>query len=156
MRNQLWLENRLSEIWELLFFDTPKQNNVIIKFKGKWKNKFGHIKTLKNKDTEIAVNSLFQSSLIPEYIVDLTIAHELIHYSHGFHSPLPKLYSHPHKGGIVTKELKKRGFVNQLSLEKQFIKEEWSTVYSQLIKIYKEKKPRNQNVFKLSNLFSWK
>ncbi|MBS3150083.1 hypothetical protein J4455_05365 [Candidatus Woesearchaeota archaeon] len=163
MRNQLWLEKRLNNIWQLLFPEVEKKNNVIIKFKGKWKNKFGHIKTLKNKDTEIAVNSLFQSSLIPEHIVDLTIAHELIHYSHGFHSPLPKLYSHPHKGGIVTKELKKRGFGNQLNLEKQFVKEEWTKIYIELMKIYKEKRQiiqrdpeiSNKKAFKLSNLLRW-
>ena len=141
MRNQLWLEKRLNNIWQLLFPEVEKKNNVIIKFKGKWKNKFGHIKTLKNKDTEIAV----------------------IHYSHGFHSPLPKLYSHPHKGGIVTKELKKRGFGNQLNLEKQFVKEEWTKIYIELMKIYKEKRQiiqrdpeiSNKKAFKLSNLLRW-
>ncbi|MBS3146105.1 hypothetical protein J4471_00220 [Candidatus Woesearchaeota archaeon] len=150
MRNNLWLGRRLEQIWELLFQDTQRKNNVIIKFKGKWKNKFGHIKTLKNKDTEIAVNSLFQSSLVPEYIIDLTIAHELIHYSHGFHSPLPKLYSHPHKGGIVTKELKQRGFANQLSLEKNFIKNEWPKMHQELTKY--NRKSRSSNY---SNLIKW-
>lgn len=154
MRNQLWLNQKLSNIWELLFPEIERKNNVIIKFKGKWKNKFGHIKTLKNKDTEIAVNSFFQSSLIPEYIIDLTIAHELIHYSHGFHSPLPKLYSHPHKGGIVTKELKKRGFTNQLKLEKQFVKEEWPKIHSELTRIYRNKRPvTKQSSFSIFNFF---
>ena len=48
--------------------------------------------------------------LIPEYVIDTTVAHELVHYMHGFFSPHQRLYKHPHKGGIVTKELKKRGF----------------------------------------------
>ena len=93
---------------------------------------------------------MFQSSLVPEYIIDLTIAHELIHYSHGFHSPLPKLYSHPHKGGIVTKELKQRGFANQLSLEKNFIKNEWPKMHQELTKY--NRKSRSSNY---SNLIKW-
>jgi len=123
MRDQLWLTQRLCHIWELLFQDTPKKNTVNICFKGSWKNKFGHIKRLKNKDTEIAINKLFQHEIIPEYVIDVTIAHELTHYAHGFHSPLPQLYKHPHKGGIVTKELKKRGFIHLLRKEKYSMKD---------------------------------
>ena len=132
MRDQLWLEQRLQQIWNLLFPDTPKKNTVKIVFKGKWKNKFGHIKRLRNKDTEIAVNSLFQDYLVPEYVIDITIAHELTHYAHGFHSPLPRLYKHPHKGGVVTKELKKRGFAHLLRKEKYFVKKEWPVLYERL------------------------
>jgi len=129
MRDNNFLIQRLSQIWVLLFEDTPKLNNVVIRFKGSWKNKFGHIKKI-NKDTEIAINGLFKHDLIPEYIIDLTIAHELIHYSHGFNSPLERKYKHPHKGGIVTKELKERGFEKILKKEKLFVKKEWPKIYS--------------------------
>ena len=132
MRDKEWLEQRLQQIWNLLFPDTPRKNTVKVVFKGKWKNKFGHIKRLRNKDTEIAVNSLFQDYLVPEYVIDITIAHELTHYAHGFHSPLPRLYKHPHKGGIVTKELKKRGFAHLLRKERYFVKKEWPVLYAKL------------------------
>jgi len=128
MRNNIWLQKRLAQIWELLFPDTPKLNSVIIKFKGSSFRKFGHIKRI-CFDTEIAINSLFQYELVPEYIIDITIAHELIHYMHGFNSPLQKKYKHPHKGGIVTKELKSKGFLNMLKREKIFIKREWPKIY---------------------------
>jgi len=133
MRDNKFLNQRLAQIWFLLFEDTPKLNNVVIRFKGSWKNKFGHIKKIK-EDTEIAINGLFKHDLVPEYVIDLTIAHELIHYSHGFNSPLERKYKHPHKGGIVTKELKERGFEKTLKKEKLFVKKEWPNIYKNLIK----------------------
>lgn len=131
MRDSIWLQKRLEQIWELLFPDTPKLNDVLIIFKGKSFRKFGHIKKL-GLDTEIAINSLFQYELIPEYIIDITIAHELTHYMHGFNSPLKRLYKHPHKGGIVIRELKKKGFSSMLKKEKVFIKREWPKIYNYL------------------------
>ncbi|MEA3378746.1 MAG: hypothetical protein U9Q69_03840 [Nanoarchaeota archaeon] len=136
MRNNQWLDKRMHQIWETLFPDVARLNEVIIIFKGKWKNKFGHIKFLKDKKSEIAINSLFQDEKIPEYIIDLTIAHELVHYYHGFNSPHKKKYKYPHKGGIVTRELKKRGFAHLLLKEKNYIKKEWYPFY----KAYERKK----------------
>ena len=132
MRDNNFLFKRLEQIWFLLFNEVPKLNNVVINFKGKSKNKFGHIKKI-GRDTEIAINSLFKSEIVPEYIIDLTIAHELIHYMHGFNSPLDKKYKHPHKGGIVTKELKRRGFDKMLKKEKMFFKYEWPKIYEQIV-----------------------
>mgnify|MGYP001565825148 CR=1 FL=1 len=116
MRDDHWLANRLKFIWKS-FQDVEKRNDIVIKFKGRWKNKFGHIKKL-DKDTEIVINSLFKNLNIPEYIIDLTIAHELVHYMHGFNSPHKKLFRYPHKGNIVNKELKKRGFNDLLKDER--------------------------------------
>ncbi|MBI4448293.1 hypothetical protein HY643_04900 [Candidatus Woesearchaeota archaeon] len=132
MRDDAWLAERLSQIWNLLFPEVERKNNVIARFKGGWKNKFGHIKKIREKDTEIAINGLFKNDAIPEYVIDVTLAHELIHYSHGFNSPLPKKYNHPHAGGIVTKELKRRGFSHLLKKEKAFVKKDWLRLYKQL------------------------
>ena len=130
-RNQAWIEEKLEKMWGSLFSEVPKMNKVVIKFKGKSKYRFGHI-TKKGEDTHIIVNSLFQNELVPEYIIDVTIAHELVHYMHGFFSPLPQLYRYPHQGNIVNKELKKRGFGNMLKLERQWIKNEWMKVHKML------------------------
>ena len=128
MRDDEFLRNRLEEVWQKGFLDIEKKNNINIRFKGRWKNKFGHIKKLKSGDSEIVVNGYFKNEAVPDYILELTIAHELVHYSHGFNSPLPKLYSHPHKGGVVNKDLKKRGFGHLLKLERQWIKNEWRNI----------------------------
>src|SRR3989344_3263450 len=130
MRDDYWLAERLNQIWMLLFPEVERKNNVVIRFKGKWKNKFGHIKKLKNNDTEIIINSMFKDMKVPEYIIDLTIAHELVHYMHGFNSPHEKMFKHPHKGNIVDKELVRRGFGHLLRKEKQFFKNEWINIFN--------------------------
>ena len=80
---------------------------------------------MKNNVTEIIVNSLFKHEDVPQYIVDLTIAHELVHYSHGFQSPLERRFRYPHQGGIVRKELKKRGFRDAMQMERKIFRKEW-------------------------------
>ena len=132
MRDDRWLEKRMRQIWQLLFPEVAKLNNVVAKFKGRWKNKFGHIKRT-GKDTEIVVNSLFRDEHVPEYIIDLTLAHELIHYWHGFNSPHKRKYKHPHAGGIVTRELNKRGFGHMARLEKTFVRRQWPAIYKVLM-----------------------
>ena len=131
-RDDAWLNSRMNNIWVRYFKDVERENIVLARFKGKWRNKFGHIKRLKDKSTEIAVNRLFRNKTIPEFMVDLTLAHEIVHYSHGFHSPLEKKYKHPHKGGIVTKDLKKRGFKEMIKVERDFIKTKWIKYYKLL------------------------
>lgn len=126
MRDEEWLGALFHRIWEERFKDLKKRNNVVIRWKGRWKNKFGHIKRLKNKDSEIGINSLFRDEKVPEYIIELTIAHEIVHYMHGFHSPHPKLFKHPHKGGVVDKELKLRGYLEEIKKERIWFKEVWS------------------------------
>jgi len=131
MRDDTWLKNRMLEIWQIHFIDVPMLNQINIKFKGRWKNKFGHIK-MKNNITEIVINSLFQNDNVPQYIIDLTIAHELIHYAHGFQSPLARKYNYPHQGGIVRKELLRRGFKNQMELERKVFRKEWPEIYKKI------------------------
>jgi len=124
MRDNYWLIQRLDQIWNLLFPEVERKNKVIIRFKGKWKNKFGHIQK-KGDSSEIVINGYFSDERIPEFIIDLTIAHELIHYMHGFNSPHKQMFKHPHKGGIVRKELLRRGFGHMIRRERDFIKREW-------------------------------
>ena len=131
MRDNYWLGKRLEQIWQLLYPDVPKQNNVNVRFKGKWKNKFGHI-AKKGNDSEIAVNGLFKNELVPEYIIDITLAHELAHYSHGFNSPLPRKFKYPHKNNVVNRELLKRGFGHWIRMERSFLKKDWPGIYKQL------------------------
>lgn len=130
MRDDEWLISRFFSIWNNYFSDVAKQNKIVVKFKGKWKNKFGHIK-MKDGVTEIAINGLFKSLEIPCEIIDLTIAHEIVHYVHGFQSPLSRRYRHPHAGGVVSKELKRRGLGENLIREKRFVKDWWQ-LYSDL------------------------
>lgn len=132
MRNNGWLETRLEQIWKLLFPDIERKNSVIVRFKGRWQNKFGHIKRIKDGGSEIAINGLFKHDEVPEYMIDVTIAHELVHYMHGFSSPYERQHKHPHKGGIVERELRKRGFSHLIRLEKEFSQRKWRNIYNRL------------------------
>lgn len=142
MRDDKWLEERLEQIWTLLFPELEKKNRVIVRFKGRWKNKFGHIKMLKNKNSEIVVNGFFKNEVVPEYIIDLTIAHELVHYMHGFNSPHPQQFAHPHQGGIVDKELRRRGFGENIMKEKVWMKETWPKIVKAHFEAPKPRKRR--------------
>jgi len=132
MRNDEWLFERMNQIWDLLFNDSPKKNIVKARFKGRWKNKFGHIRELKDGSTEIIVNGHFKHEEVPDFILDLTIAHEIVHYIHGFNSPYPKRFKYPHQGNIVNRELKKRGFGHLIKKEKPWVKNDWPKILTYL------------------------
>lgn len=128
MRDDVWLKGRMEFIWEKYFPDLARENEVSVKFKGKWKNKFGHIK-MDKKDTEIVVNGLFKDLKVPEFIIDNTLAHEIVHYLHGFQSPRKRVFKHPHKGNIVNKEMIKRGVISSMRMERNWVKNEWEMIY---------------------------
>ncbi len=118
------------EVWEEYFSDVPRKNLVIIKFGRYSKRQLGSLKRA-NQNTRIkrfvqaykdildiqdeksisviTITKYFQDENVPESVIISTIAHELCHYTHGFNSPLPRKYRHPHKGGIVRKEMDRRG-----------------------------------------------
>ena len=135
MRTNEWLESRLEHIYKQYFGDIEASNDVYIEFGRKAKNQLGCIKKVFPKgvlnrikgdfDTKIIINGYFRDESIPEYVVDATIAHELSHYAHGFSSPLPQKYRHPHKGGKVKHEMHSRGFEETLKRQKRWIKENW-------------------------------
>jgi len=145
-RGYEWLKERMEYVWGKYFPDIPKDNKVLIIFKGRWKNKFGHIQQLPSKNTWIAINKLFQDERVPEFIVNLTIAHEICHYTHGFQSPLEQKYKHPHKGGVVDKELIKRGLGEELKEEKRWLETEWEKIYHSYF-------PKRKRVRKRRSLF---
>ncbi len=128
MRGNTWLLDRLEAIWEQYFSDTPQKNEVFIGFGRQAKYRFGSIRLrLSDNSTHIKINGLFRQERIPQEIVDHTIAHELVHYAHGFSSLEPRLHRYPHRGGVIDQELNDRG-LNHLvtfyhSWVKQYVKE---------------------------------
>lgn len=131
-RDNIWLTSRMNAIWDKMMPEVERKNEIKIVFRGKWKNQFGKIERLKDGSTRISINSLFRYPDVPDFILDTTIAHELVHYMHGFQSPHPQLFRYPHQGGVVDKELKKRGFGFLLDLEKEWVKNRWFKLYSLL------------------------
>jgi hypothetical protein len=128
MRDNKWLKNRLLYLWQRYFSDIPILNKIIIKFGRPCKTRLGSIKPGRKYKTEhsiITINGLFIDPQIPDFIIDATIAHEFMHYGHGFASPHEKAYRHPHQGGVVNYDMKERGLGDILALQKKWLKQNW-------------------------------
>lgn len=126
MRDNNWLLFRLEQIWDKHFSDVLQINKVYVRFGRHSDTRFGSIRLcIEDNSSHIVITSKFRDESIPEEVVDHTLAHELVHYSHGFSSPHPRLHKFPHKGGIIDKELKKRGLTNLVTYYKK-----WVTQYS--------------------------
>ena len=126
LRNPSWLEQRLAYVWQRHFPDMVAGNRVVIRFGRVARTRLGSIRMSRDKKiSTILINRLFQNSAVPLGVVEATIAHELVHYLHGFSSPFEQKFCSPHAGGVVTKELKKRGFDTILQHQKRWLKGEW-------------------------------
>ena len=120
----------LDEIWQAYFADVPRVNQVDIAYCQPWKRRLGLIRlSLDNVTSFIGVNALLQLAEVPEYILTTTIAHELTHYAHGFGSPLPRLYQHPHANNVVKQELERRGLGETMHLCDEWIDNQWFSFY---------------------------
>lgn len=142
-RDNKWLEKLLFDLWEEYFNDVPRKNLVIIKFGKGAKRQLGcirmaHKKTrgiskwlnqVENQDEKsvsvITITKVFQNHDVPEDVVRGTIAHEMCHYAHGFNSPLQQIYNHPHKGGVIRKEMEKRGLGQLYKESNKWLKTNW-------------------------------
>lgn len=144
-RDNDWLADRLAEIWYRYFPDVRQNNEVLIEFGQKSRTRLGSIgmmgwqgighrqayagkKTAGHGTSVITITGYFKDERVPVYVVDATIGHELVHYAHGFHSPHPQLYRYPHQGGIVDKEMRKRGMGEILRQQKNWLKAEWQEI----------------------------
>lgn len=130
MRDDIWLQELLDETWDSYFSDVPQENIVRIEFGRRAKRQLGSIRR-DRKDpsvTIITLNGLFRDESIPEHIPQSTLVHELIHYAHGFNSPLEQLHKHPHAGGVVRREYAERGLEQMYLDQQKWLKENWPRV----------------------------
>lgn len=110
LRDNNWLLFRLDHLWTEYFSDVPQTNQVFIKFGRFAKFRLGSIRlNKKTKSSIITITGMFKDQKVPAEVIDHTVAHELIHYAHGFSSKHPKLHRYPHAGGVVRKEMVERG-----------------------------------------------
>lgn len=128
MRDNKWLKDRLVQLWQRYFADIKLQNEVFVRFGLKAKTRLGSIKFGRRRQTPrtyITVTGFFRDESIPDFMVDSVLAHELVHYAHGFYSPHSKLFRYPHQHGVVNKELTKRGLGDIIRLQKRWLKQNW-------------------------------
>lgn len=150
MRDDKWLFQKLDEVWDKYFSDVPQDNDVKIVWGRRARTRLGSIRRgqnikAKHPETIITINSLFKDGKIPEYVVVGTIAHELTHYAHGFHSPLAQKFITPHAGGVIRKEFFGRGLVEVHKKQKKWLKENWKNY---LVSHMPQRKPRRRIVIK--------
>jgi hypothetical protein len=124
------LTGYLSHIWHTYFFDTPCVNQIDIAYTYPWKSRLGLIRlSLDNLITFIGINTLLQHPQVPEYVLLITVAHELVHYKHGFGSPLPRRYKHPHANKVVDRELEAHQLGEPLRSCNAWINQHWYAFY---------------------------
>ena len=134
IRDNTWLANKLQQLYSKHFSDVPINNRILVKFGKRARSRLGSISLRPKKGFDqpvsvININRVLQHNDVPEYVIDAVLAHEFIHYAHGFNSPLQRLYRYPHQSGIVDKEMIKRGLKKELVLEKEWTKRNFSKVY---------------------------
>lgn len=136
MRNNSWLEKQLGFLIKKYFSDVKLSNPLEIKFGREAKFRFGSIKLLKPRGLKrlmvtskppaksiITITSMFAKENVPKDVVLYTIAHEMCHYAHGFSSYNRRLFKYPHHGGVVDKELRRRGAEHLIMAYRKWIKE---------------------------------
>lgn len=124
MRDNNWLLSRLDDIWTNHFEEVTQANPITIKFGRYSKFRLGSIKlNRRTKMSLITITGMFKNQKISQEVVDHTIAHELVHYAHGFSSQSPRLHRYPHAGGIVNKEMRKRGMTYLIDAYRMWVKE---------------------------------
>jgi hypothetical protein len=130
MRDNKWLAKQLDDLHARYFSDIPIENAILVRFGRAARTRFGSIIAkptpgYQRPVTFISINSLFKDEVVPEYVIQATLLHEFVHYTHGFHSPLKQKYRFPHKGGIVNREIKERGAGDILDLQNRWIKQHY-------------------------------
>ena len=130
LRDSDWLRHELEYLWSRFFADTPRANAAEITFAGSWRNRLGVISLSEDSLTSyIGINSLLSFPEAPRVLTTITIAHELVHYAHGFGSPLPRRHRHPHRGRVVERELRARGLREELESYQRWIDDHWYDFY---------------------------
>lgn len=128
-RSHDWLEGRLKTIWSQHFPDVPMANAVSIRFVREGRRRLGWIAMSESgRSTLIGINHMLASPHVPQPLCDVTIAHELAHYAHGFGSPLERRFDDPHAGGVVESELRARGLGHWLDDADTWASQHWSAV----------------------------
>jgi len=136
IRNNKWLLKITRELWQEHFSDIPIQNDVVVLFSRYNKRVLGSIKyEPKTKKTLIRLSSHFRGNKIPLYVLRATLAHEIAHYAHGFSSPHKRMYRYPHQGGVIKKELERRGLGRLEKESKKWLKANWENYLKTKYKI---------------------
>lgn len=129
-RSHVWLQEQLTIIWNTHFSDVERLNRVTIMWGGTARTRLGSITAKggsfdKPDHSLIRINALLRDERIPQSVVWQTIGHELAHYTHGFCSPHPRKFDHPHRGNVIEKELIARNMEDVYRESEAWLKKNW-------------------------------
>lgn len=99
------------------------------------KNQISNFKSKTPQKSVITITSMFAKENVPVEVIHHTICHELCHYTHGFSSANKRLFKYPHHGGIVNKELERRGAKHLILAFKKWLKSYRSQILSGRVSI---------------------
>jgi len=133
-RDNSWLNDQLEFIWATWFADVAQVTPLSIRFVRPWKRRLAVIYlTDDERHSFIGVNRLLRDQRVPYTICLVTIAHELVHYTHGFGSHHPRRYRHPHRGNVVQRELTLRGLADELRFYTDWTNDRWFELLPDLV-----------------------
>ena len=129
LRTKEWLQNEFNQLTRDHFPQIEQTDSIRIVFGRPTAVRLGSIRLMKPSDpaegTLIRVNGLFRNPRIPRFVVREVIAHELAHWVHGVHTVSERAYRHPHRGGVVGRELVDRWLKEVVYLSKTWLKRNW-------------------------------
>lgn len=139
VRDQAWLTDQLEHIWATWFADVNRVTPVTIRYVRPWKRRLAVIYLTENdRRSFIGVNRLLRDPRVPYPVVQVTLAHELAHYAHGFGSHHPRRYRHPHRGNVIQRELTRRGLGAELCFYTEWTNDSWFDLLDQLARESRE------------------
>ncbi|MBU2595279.1 hypothetical protein KJ713_00375 [Patescibacteria group bacterium] len=130
MRHNKWLKKIAQEIWHKYFADISPTNDLRVKFGKRARWQLGCIRQSLKKGSPsiVTINGYFKNEIVPQYVIESILAHEFVHYLTGFSSSRPKLFRYPHRGGIINREMRRRGLVEIEKKQKEWIDKNWNKV----------------------------
>jgi len=125
-----YLARKTAQLIRENFSERGVINLLVVKTGKRARRTLGHIKTLNDREygSTIEINPILFDPDVPEFVLDYVIMHELTHYFQGFGSNHEKKGTHPHRGGLVDKELERLGWGEIMDKSEKWLKESWPSV----------------------------
>ena len=131
MRDNAWLDQQMHQLWQHHFSDILMVTPIKINFGRYAYRRLGSIILRpsgvipEHQHAHIVISAALADPRVPDIVVQQVIAHELVHYIHGFGSHLPRRLRHPHQGGVIAREFRRRGLWELFRAYQAWMKVNW-------------------------------
>lgn len=119
----------LDVVWRTWFADVPRVNVVAAGYDYPWKRHLGRIRmTLDGEVSAIGLNRRLDDPAVPDAVRIAILSHEIVHYAHGFGSPLPRRQQQAHAHGAVGGDLAARGLRDYVEYLDGWVTAHWAAM----------------------------